>query len=69
MVADFHTVLSESVIYVYDHHSTDDTVLQAQYAGAQIGYERFKVKSCIFLMGGLILNSVRKDRWEQKYLA
>jgi len=39
VIADFRAVLSESTIYVYDNNSNDDTVFQAQQAGALVHYE------------------------------
>lgn len=40
VIADFRAVLSESTIYVYDNNSNDDTVFQAQQAGALVCYEQ-----------------------------
>lgn len=40
VVADFRTALPEATIYVYDNNSTDNTVLEAERAGAVVRYER-----------------------------
>ena len=39
VVKDFHKVLPEAVIYVYDNNSTDDTVKLASAAGAVVRHE------------------------------
>ena len=39
VVADFHKVLPEAVIYVYDNNSQDDTAAIAAAAGAVVRYE------------------------------
>ena len=38
VVADFRKVLPDSVIYVYDNNSTDDTAKKAHKAGATVRY-------------------------------
>lgn len=39
VVRDFHTVLPDAAIYVYDNNSTDDTAAAAKQAGAVVRHE------------------------------
>ncbi len=47
VVRDFRAALPEAEIWVYDNNSVDDTVEQAQQAGAQIGHERRQGKGYV----------------------
>ena len=40
VVSDFRAVLPEAEIYVYDNNSTDNTVFEAEHAGAVVGSEQ-----------------------------
>ncbi len=40
VVHDFQLVLPEATIYVYDNNSTDNTVFEAEHAGAVVGSEQ-----------------------------
>lgn len=44
VITDFQRVLPDATVYVYDNNSTDQTVLQARAAGAEVRQERLQGK-------------------------
>lgn len=44
VVCDFHRMLPDAIVYVYDNNSTDCTILQARAAGAVVRKERLQGK-------------------------
>ena len=44
VVADFQKALPQAIIHAYDNNSTDDTVVHARAAGAEVGHEALQGK-------------------------